>query len=89
MKPAARKRREKQRRKLSTLSQGKPLSAHVSIDVIGCRKQCKITRVQVIVAFVPAGEEQDFLARCRRVIISTEPIRAAEEIQDLAHVTPW
>ena len=60
-----------------------------NFDVIGCRKQCQmVARLQPSVAFVPAGEKQDFLVHCRRVIISTEPIRAAEEIQDLARVTP-
>ena len=89
MKTAARKQREKQRRNLSTLSRWKPLSSHVNFDVIGCRKQCQmVTRLQPSVAFVPAGEKQDFLVHCRRVIISTEPIRAPEAIQDLARETP-
>ena len=65
-------------RKLSTLPQGKPLYAHVNIDVIGCRNQCQmVTRVQPGMGFVSTGGEQDFLASCRCVIISTEPIRAA------------
>ena len=42
---------KRQRRILSTLSQGKPLYAHVNIDVIGCCKQCQmVTRVQPGVA---------------------------------------
>ena len=47
-----------------------------------------VTRVQPGVAFVPTGGEHDFLGRCRRVIISTEPITAADEIQDLGRAIP-
>jgi len=71
------------------LSQGGLFCAHVNIDVIGCRKQCQmVTRMQPGVAFVSTGGGQDFLVCCRHVIISTEPIRAADEIQDFGRSIP-
>ena len=71
------------------LISGKFSFADVNIDVIGCRKQCPMaTRMQPGVAFVFTGEDRIFLARCRQVIILTEPIRAADKIQDLGRVIP-
>ena len=47
-----------------------------------------VTRLQPGVAFVATGGTHDFLAPCRHVIISTEPIRVADEIQDLGRTIP-
>ena len=60
-----------------------------NFEVIGCCKQYQmVTRLQPVVAFVATGGTHDFLAPCRHVIIWTEPIRVAEEIQDLGCAIP-